>query len=55
MFGLPDEVACDQFSIGTGIGNVILNNYEERRGAINMSFAPIASSKGAGVGFQMTF
>ena len=41
--------------IGTGIGNVILNNYEERRGAIDMSFAPIASSKGAGFGFQMTF
>lgn len=41
--------------IGTGIGNVILNNYEERRDGINMSFAPIASSKGAGLGFQMTF
>ena len=41
--------------IGTGIGNVILHNYEERRDGINMSFAPIASSKGAGIGFQMTF
>ena len=41
--------------IGTGIGNVILRNYEERRDGINMSFAPIASSKGAGLGFQMTF
>lgn len=41
--------------IGTGIGNVILNNYEERRDGINMSFAPIASTKGAGIGFQMTF
>ena len=41
--------------IGTGIGNVILRNYEERRDGINMSFAPIASSKGAGIGFQMTF
>lgn len=41
--------------IGTGIGNVILNNYEERRDGINISFTPIASSKGAGLGFQMTF
>ena len=41
--------------IGTGIGNVILNNYEERRGGIDMSFSPIASSKGAGIGFQFTF
>ncbi len=41
--------------IGTGIGNVILNNYEDRRGGIDMSFTPIASSKGAGLGFQMRF
>ncbi len=41
--------------IGTGIGNVVLKNYEERRGGLNMNFTPIASSKGAGLGFQMTF
>ncbi len=41
--------------IGTGIGNVILNNYEDRRGGIDMSFAPIMSSRGAGVGFQVRF
>jgi len=41
--------------IGTGIGNVVLNNYQERRDGINISFTPIASSKGAGLGFQMTF
>lgn len=41
--------------IGTAIGNVILNNYEDRRSDINASFMPIASSKGVGVGFQMSF
>ena len=41
--------------IGTGIGNVILNNYEDRRGGIDMSLIPIASTKGAGLGFQMRF
>ncbi|MCB1338399.1 MAG: phosphatase PAP2 family protein [Maritimibacter sp.] len=40
--------------IGTGIGNVILSNYEDRRG-VSAMVTPIASSKGVGLGLQMSF
>lgn len=40
--------------IGTGIGNVILANYEARRD-FNATVMPIASSKGVGLGLQMSF
>jgi hypothetical protein len=42
--------------IGTGIGNVILNNYDERKGgADNAYLIPIVSSDGVGFSFSMTF
>ncbi|HHC29239.1 MAG TPA: phosphatase PAP2 family protein [Rhodobacterales bacterium] len=41
--------------IGTGIGNVILNNYEERKLGPSGTVFPIVSSQGAGLGFQMNF
>ena len=40
--------------IGTGIGNVVLNSYQDRRG-VSAMVMPIATSRGAGLGFQMTF
>jgi hypothetical protein len=41
--------------IGTGIGNVILNGYENRR---NESFGvvmPVVSSKGVGLNYSLNF
>lgn len=40
--------------IGTGIGNLVLKNYEDRRG-FGAALVPIAGSNGAGLGLQMTF
>jgi len=41
--------------IGTGIGNVILNNYDGRKREAMGMVVPIVSSKGVGAAFQMSF
>jgi len=41
--------------IGTGIGNVVLNNYENRKRETVGMVVPIVSSKGDGAAFQMNF
>ena len=41
--------------IGTGIGNVVLNNYDERKREAMGMVIPIVSSKGVGAAFQMSF
>ncbi len=41
--------------IGTGIGNMVLKNYENRKRGVNSMVVPIVSSRGAGVGWQVSF
>lgn len=41
--------------IGTGIGNVILDNYADRRGGTFATVMPYASANGAGLGVHMAF
>lgn len=41
--------------IGTGIGNVVLNNYENRKRESFGTVLPFASSKGVGLGYHLTF
>ncbi|RME18841.1 MAG: phosphatase PAP2 family protein [Alphaproteobacteria bacterium] len=41
--------------IGTGIGNVVLSNYQDRRRERLGTLTPVVSSKGAGVLYQLRF
>lgn len=41
--------------IGTGIGNVLLDNYAERRGSRFSTVTPYVTSNGAGLGVHMSF
>jgi hypothetical protein len=42
--------------IGTGIGNLVLRNYEERRrGGLQGTFVPVVSSRGVGGSLEFTF
>lgn len=41
--------------IGTGIGNVVLNNYDNRKRESFGTFMPIVSSNGVGLGYHVSF
>ncbi|MEJ2017348.1 MAG: phosphatase PAP2 family protein [Maritimibacter sp.] len=41
--------------IGTGIGNVVLNSYEDRKRESLGTFTPMVSSEGVGLNWQMSF
>lgn len=41
--------------IGTGIGNVVLNNYDDRKREKYGTFMPIVSSRGVGLGYSLSF
>ncbi len=41
--------------IGTGIGNVVLSSYEDRKRKSFGTFTPIVGSDGVGLGWQMSF
>ncbi len=41
--------------IGTGIGQIVLSNYDERKREAMGMVIPIVSSKGVGAAFQMNF
>lgn len=41
--------------IGTGIGNLVLNRYEARKGAADAMVIPIVSSQGVGLQLSMSF